>query len=90
MIFDGPNPVYGAPSSAAFTVTGNDQNSGSNSLGPQGVTCPSPFNEPAIGAYDANSVTTLSGDVTSRATSYTGTATPSPPAFQTKILAWVS
>jgi len=80
MIFDGPNPVYNNASSAAFTVTGNDQNSSSNSLGPQGVTCPSPFNEPAIGAYDANSTTALSGDVSNRATSYTGngnTVTPS-------------
>jgi hypothetical protein len=72
MIFDGSNPVYGAPASAAFTVTGNDQNSGANSLRPQGVTCPSAFNEPAIGAYDANSVTALTGDVSSRPTSYTG------------------
>ena len=72
MIFDGPNPVYGAPASAAFTVTGNDQNSSLNSLRPTGVTCPSAFNEPAIGAYDANSVTALTGDVSSRPTSYTG------------------
>jgi hypothetical protein len=72
MVFDGPNPVYGNASSAAFSVTGNDQNTASNTLRPQNVTCPSPFNEPAIGAYDANSVTALSGDVGNRATSYTG------------------
>ncbi len=72
MIFDGPNPVYGAPASAAFTVTGNDQNSNGNLLRPTGVTCPSAFNEPAIGAYDANSVTALTADVSGRPASYTG------------------
>jgi hypothetical protein len=68
MIFDGPTPVYGAPNSNAFGVTGNDQAQGPNA----GAGCPAAVNQPAVGGYDAASVTALTGDIP-RPAKYTGT-----------------
>ena len=68
MIFDGPTPVYGDPNSAAFGVTGIDQAQGPSA----GAGCPSAVNQPALGAFNAASDTSLSGTV--RASSYTGAA----------------
>jgi len=77
MIFDGSNPSYSAPNSAAFTVTGNDQSAPGNSYGP-GASCAS--GRPAqyaLGGYDGPSVTALTNDV-NRPASYTGAGgTPS-------------
>jgi len=67
MIFDGPNPIYGAPNSNAFAVSGNDAAQGPNA----GVACPAAVNEPAVGGYDAASVATLTGDIP-RPPKYTG------------------
>jgi Tfp pilus assembly protein PilX len=80
MIFDGANPTFSAPSSAAFGVTGTDQSSSSNPNGPKnGASCPTPQNEPALGGYNAASVLALSVDASSRPSSYTGaTGTGSP------------
>lgn len=75
MIFDGSNPTFSAPNSNAFTVTGDDQSSSTNANGPKnGTTCPAPQNQPALGGYDAASVTTLSSDASKRPASYTGAA----------------
>jgi hypothetical protein len=68
MIFDGPTPVYGDPNSNAFGVTGIDQAQGPKA----GVGCPGAVNQPALGAFNAASDTSLSSTV--RASSYTGKA----------------
>lgn len=73
MVLDGPTPTFGAPNSAAFTVTGNDQSSSSNPDRPQnGVACPAAVNQPALGGFDSSSVSTLTTDISGRSTSYTG------------------
>jgi hypothetical protein len=74
MIFDGSNPVYGAPNSNAFGVTGNDVAQGPNS----GAGCPTAHNQPALGGYDVTSVSLLTGDVGSRGSSYTGSGSSTP------------
>ena len=66
MIFDGPNPVYGAPNSNAFNVSGTDAARGPNS----GAGCGAAVNEPAVGGYDNSSVTSLTGQL-NRPASYT-------------------
>jgi hypothetical protein len=68
MIFDGAGPTYGAPNSNAFGVSGNDANQGPNAGGGCGVAA----NQPAIGGYDAASVTSLTSSIP-RPGSYTGT-----------------
>jgi hypothetical protein len=70
MIFDGSNPVFNAPNSNAFTVTGNDQAKGPNN----GTGCPAGVNQAALGAYDAASVTALQNAASGRPSSYTGAA----------------
>ncbi len=70
MIFDGPNPTYGTPSSAAFGVSGADTAQGPNA----GVGCGAAANQPALGAYDNASATTLGSALTgppNRSSSYT-------------------
>jgi Tfp pilus assembly protein PilX len=70
MIFDGPNPTYGAPSSAAFGVSGTDAAQGPNA----GVGCGAAANQPALGAYGNGSATTLGNALTGppdRSSSYT-------------------
>jgi Tfp pilus assembly protein PilX len=70
MVFDGPNPSYGAPSSAAFGVSGADAAQGPNA----GAGCGAAANQPALGAYDNGSATTLAGSLTGppdRSSSYT-------------------
>ncbi|HYL84873.1 MAG TPA: hypothetical protein VE263_11605 [Candidatus Angelobacter sp.] len=75
MIFDGPNPSYGAPNSNAFNVSGADAAQGPNG----GTGCGAAVNQPALGGYDNNSVTSLLGQL-NRPGSYTSaapyTATP--------------
>src|SRR5437868_5054248 len=70
MIFDGGNPVFNTPSSNAFTVSGDDQAKGANN----GVGCPVATGEPALGAYNAAAVTSLTTDANKRPQSYTGPA----------------
>jgi Tfp pilus assembly protein PilX len=73
MVFDGPTPVYGAPNSNAFGVSGTDVAQGPNA----GVGCPTPQNQPAVGGYDNASVATLVADIPKPA-KYTSGATPTP------------
>jgi hypothetical protein len=80
LTFDGSNPTFGAPNSAAFTVDGTDHSgpTSSNANGP-GNACPS--GRPAqyaIGGYNPSSVTALAGDVSSRPGDYTGAGGSTP------------
>jgi hypothetical protein len=53
MVMDGDLPSFTPGSSNAFSATGNDQSSSTNTLRPQnGTVCPPPGNEPAVGSYD--------------------------------------
>ena len=70
MIFDGGNPVFNTPNSNAFTVSGNDQAKGANN----GAGCPAATGEPALGAYNAAAVASLTTDANNRPQSYTGPA----------------
>jgi hypothetical protein len=74
LVFDGPTPVFGAPNSNAFGVSGTDANKGPNN----GAGCGAAANQPALGAFDNPSVTTLTGDVSKRPGSYSSGATPTP------------
>jgi hypothetical protein len=67
MVFDGSSPTYGAPNSNAFNVIGTDV-----PQGPTGAVCPAAVNEPAVGGFDAASVTALTTDLGSRSGNYTG------------------
>jgi PilX N-terminal len=69
-VFDGPGPNFSPPNSNAFTVSGTD-NSASHGGAINGVTCPVPTNEPALGAYDAGSQATLLGNINKRKNNYT-------------------
>ncbi len=75
MVFDGPNPVYGAPNSNAFNVSGTDADQGPNG----GAGCGAAANQPALGGYNNAAVTSLTGQL-NRPGSYTSstpyTATP--------------
>jgi hypothetical protein len=73
MVFDGPNPVYGAPNSNAFGVSGTDAAQGPNA----GAGCPPAVNQPAIGGFDNASVATLIAAIPKPA-KYTSGATPTP------------
>ncbi len=84
LTFDGANPTFGAPSSAAFTVDGTDH-SGSAAANPNGPGNACPSGRPAqyaLGAYDVSpstaSVTALTGDVSKRPGDYTGAGGSSP------------
>ncbi len=73
IVFDGPNPAFGAPNSNSFTVSGTDVDQGPNS----GAGCPAAANVPALGGYNAASTATLTSDVT-RPGSYTSGTTATP------------
>jgi PilX N-terminal len=68
LIFDGSNPSYSPPNSNAFNVSGADAAQGPNS----GTGCGAPVNQPAIGAFDNGSQTSLTnnGTVQKRAGNY--------------------
>jgi Tfp pilus assembly protein PilX len=72
MIFDGPNPTYGAPNSNAFNVSGVDAAQGPNA----GTGCGAPANMPAIGAFSNADQTSLTnnGTVQKRSGSYASAA----------------
>lgn len=74
LVFDGPGPTFGAPNSNAFGVSGTDSDKGPNN----GAGCGAAANQPALGAFDNASATTLTGDVSKRPGSYTSGATPTP------------
>lgn len=78
MVMDGDLPSFSPANSNAFSSTGLDQSSSSNSLRPQnGTVCPPPGNEPAVGGYDNASTTLINNAVTAsgRSGNYTGSPT---------------
>jgi len=72
MIFDGSNPSFSPPNSAAFTVSGADAAQGPTA----GVGCGAPINQPAIGAFSNADQTSLTnnGTVQKRSGSYSSAA----------------
>jgi len=78
MVMDGDLPSFSPASSNAFSATGLDQSSSSNTRRPQnGTVCPPPGNEPAVGGYDTASTTLINTAVTGsgRSANYTGSPT---------------
>jgi Tfp pilus assembly protein PilX len=75
MVMDGDLPSFSPANSNAFSSTGLDQSSSTNTLRPQnGTVCPPPGNEPAVGGYDTASTTLINTAVTTsgRSSNYTG------------------
>jgi hypothetical protein len=76
MVMDGDLPSFTPGSSNAFSATGLDQSSSTNTLRPQnGTVCPPPGNEPAVGGYDTSSVATINASFAGppdRSINYTG------------------
>jgi hypothetical protein len=76
MVMDGDLPSFSPGSSNAFSATGLDKSSSSNSLRPQnGTVCPPPGNEPAVGGYDIASAAIINGSFAgppNRSGNYTG------------------
>lgn len=67
MVMDGPTAAanFGPGSSNAFSATGFDTSSSTNTLRPQnGTVCPPPGNEPALGGYNAASAGNLTNSFT--------------------------
>ena len=61
-VFDGSNPSFNPPNSGAFTVSGADTNvHPGNAI--NGVTCPVPVNQPALGSFDNPATSTLTAAV---------------------------
>jgi Tfp pilus assembly protein PilX len=78
MVMDGDLPSFTPGTSNAFSATGVDQSSSSNTLRPQnGTVCPPPGNEPAVGTYDTASNTLVNNTLTAsgRSSNYTGSPT---------------
>jgi len=78
MVMDGDLPSFSPASSNAFSSTGLDQSSSTNTLRPQnGTVCPPPGNEPAVGGYDNASTALINTAVTGsgRSGNYTGSPT---------------
>jgi len=71
MTFTGDAPVFDPPSSAAFSVSGDDQNGRPKPSGADCYTTETP-SKPAIGAQGAPADAALAHDVNSRAGQYTG------------------
>jgi Tfp pilus assembly protein PilX len=79
LVMDGDSPSFGPGSSNAFSATGMDQSSSTNTLRPQnGTTCPPAGNEPAVGAYDTASSTTINASFGTGSSSRSGNYTGSP------------
>src|SRR3984893_14792026 len=80
-VFDGSFPSFNPPSSGAFSVSGADTNiHPGNAI--NGVTCPAPVNQPALGSFDDPAVSTLTSAVQgppNRSNQYT--SAPPYPAF---------
>ena len=75
-VFDGSNPSFNPPNSNAFNVVGADLNiHAGNAI--NGVTCPAPANQPALGSFDDPAVSTLTSAVQgppNRSNQYTSAA----------------
>jgi hypothetical protein len=79
LVMDGDSPSFGPGSSNAFSATGMDQSSSTNTLRPQnGTTCPPAGNQPAVGAYDTASATTINASFGTGSSSRSGNYTGSP------------
>src|SRR5258708_37712695 len=85
-VFDGSGPNFNPPNSNPFSVSGTDPatHPGTSATAPygsiNGVSCPLPASQPALGAYDNGSVTTLNNDITKRASDYS-TSSPAVAVF---------
>jgi hypothetical protein len=78
-VFDGSGPSFNPPNSAAFTVSGTDQVHVPNSV--NGVSCPVPTNEPALGSFDNPATSTLTTAIQGhpdRSSQYPSGASPTP------------
>src|SRR5712664_1632901 len=78
-VFDGSNPSFNPPNSGAFNVSGADTNVHAGGA-INGVACPAPVNQPALGSFDDPAVSTLTSAVQgppNRSNQYTS-ATPYP------------
>src|SRR5713101_2312981 len=77
-VFDGSVPSFNPPNSSAFTVSGADTNvHPGNAI--NGVTCPVPVNQPALGSFDNPAVSTLTSAVQgppNRSSQYASAAPP--------------
>jgi hypothetical protein len=73
-VFDGSVPNFSPPSSTPFIVNGTDAAQGPTA----GAGCPAAGNQPALGAFDSGSATTLNGDITKRPADYTATSPITP------------
>src|SRR5713226_4332269 len=77
-VFDGSQPSFNPPNSSAFTVSGADTNlHPGNAI--NGVTCPAPVNQPALGSFDNPAVSTLTSAVQgppNRSSQYASAAPP--------------
>src|SRR6266480_4120769 len=75
-VFDGSNPSFNPPNSNAFNVIGADTNLHTgNAI--NGVACPAPANQPALGSFDDPAVSTLTSAVQgppNRSNQYTSAA----------------
>jgi len=75
-VFDGSNPSFNPPNSNAFNVVGADTNlHAGNAI--NGVACPAPANQPALGSFDDPAVSTLTSAVQgppNRSNQYTSAA----------------
>src|SRR5216683_3418393 len=75
-VFDGSSPSFNPPNSNAFNVIGADTNlHAGNAI--NGVTCPAPANQPALGSFDDPAVSTLTSAVQgppNRSNQYTSAA----------------
>src|SRR6266478_546330 len=85
-VFDGSGPNFNPPNSNPFSVIGTDPatHPGTSTTAPygsiNGVSCPLPANQPALGAYDNAAVTALTGDISKRASDYS-TSSPAVAVF---------
>ncbi len=57
-VFDGSQPSFNPPNSGAFSVSGADTNVHPGNV-INGVTCPVPVNQPALGSFDDPATSTL-------------------------------
>ncbi len=85
-VFDGSSPSFQPPNSNGFTVDGTDPNHTPVSVTApngsiNGISCPAPVNEPALGSFDDPATSTLIAGMAgppSRAGDYTSGSTPTP------------
>ena len=84
-VFDGSGPSFNPPSSNVFSVSGTDPYPhGTTSVTApngsiNGISCPAPVNEPALGSFDDPATSTIAGAIpTNRAGNYTSGTSSTP------------